>query len=224
MKHLINREDYIKEYLRVVNTEMLADNDPRLESGDGVYEGLLGTLFGGLKMLLKKDWENIKCKNSSVLKYLQDIDKSLEGFTLTKMQFSAECNTIRQNIADYFNDILDYKLAQIEKEEDPDKFLKKENKEKEENEDEKGVAKNLNLKDKTLLDSINKYKSNINTACKPSPKLREYADQMLNSVEVFVNDVVLAELEKKGADKAKLEEERKKMEEKQKELDAIRKK
>ena len=224
MKHLINREDYIKEYLRIVNKEMLVDNEPRLESGDEVYEGLLGTLFGGLKMLLKKDWDNIKCKNSSVLKYLQDIDKSLEGFTLTKMQFSAECNTIRQNIADYFNDILDYKLAQIEKEEDPDKFLKKENKEKEENEDEKGVAKNLNLKDKTLLDSINKYKSNINTACKPSPKLREYADQMLNSVEVFINDVVLAELEKKGADKAKLEEERKKMEEKQKELDAIRKK
>ena len=82
----------------------------------------------------------------------------------------------------------------------------------------------MNLKDKTLLDSLKKYKDNIATACKASPKLREYADQMLNTVEVFVNDVVLAELEKKGLEKAKLEKERKKLEEKQKKLDAIRKK
>ena len=215
MKHLINREEYIKEHLRISN---IIKNDNEL------YEGLLSTVFGGLKMLLKKDWVNIKCKNPSVLEHLKAIDKSLEGFIMTKMQFSGECTTIRQNIANYFNDILDYKLSQIEKEEDPDKFLKKEEKEKEENKDAKGVAKKLNLKDKTLLDSLDKYKSNINIACKPSPKLREYADQMLNSVEVFVNDIVLAELEKKGVDKAKLEEERKKMEEKQKELDAIRKK
>ena len=215
MKHLINREDYIREYLRISDS---------IENENELYEGLLSTVFGGLKMLFKKDWANIKCKNPSVLEHLKAIDKSLEGFTMTKMQFSGECTTIRQNIADYFNDILEYKLAQIEKEEDPNKFLKKEEKEKEENKDAKGVAKNLNIKDKTLLDSLDKYKSNINTACKPSPKLREYADQMLNSVEVFVNDIVLAELEKKGADKAKLEEERKKMEEKQKELDAIRKK
>lgn len=224
MKHLINRENYIREYLRVANKEMIVDNDPRLESGDKVYEGLLGTLFGGLKMLLKRDWANIKCKNSSVLKYLQEIDKSLEGFTMTKMQFSGECTTIRQNIANYFNDILEYKLAQIEKEEEPDKFLKKEKKEKEENKEAKGVAKDLNLKDKTLLDSIDKYKANINTACKPSPKLREYADLMLNSVETFVNDIILAELEKKGVDKKKLEEENKKNEEDKKRMREERKK
>ena len=215
MKHLINREDYIKEYLRISNS---------IENDNELFEGLLSTVFGGLKMLFKKDWANIKCKNPSVLEHLKAIDKSLEGFTMTKMQFSGECTTIRQNIADYFNDILEYKLAQIEKEEDPDKFLKKEKKEKEENKEAKGVAKNLNLKDKTLLDSLDKYKSNINTACKPSPKLREYADQMLNSVEVFVNDIVLAELEKKGLDKAKLEEENKKNEEEKKRLKEIRKK
>ena len=215
MKHLINREDYIKEYLRISNS---------IENDNELYEGLLSTVFGGLKMLFKKDWANIKCKNPSVLEHLKAIDKSLEGFTMTKMQFSGECTTIRQNIADYFNDILEYKLAQIEKEEDPNKFLKKEEKEKEENKDAKGVAKNLNIKDKTLLDSLDKYKSNINTACKPSPKLREYADQMLNSVEVFVNDIVLAELEKKGLDKAKLEEEKKKNDERKAELEEIRKK
>jgi hypothetical protein len=215
MKHLINREDYIKEYLHISNI---------IENENELYEGLLSTVFGGLKMLFKKDWANIKCKNPSVLEHLKAIDKSLGGYTMMKMQFSGECTTIRQNIADYFNDILEYKLAQIEKEEDPNKFLKKEKKEKEENKEAKGVAKNLNLKDKTLLDSLDKYKSNINIACKASPKLREYADQMLNTVEVFVNDIVLAELEKKGADKAKLEEEKKKMEERQKELDAIRKK
>lgn len=215
MKHLINREEYIKEYLRISNS---------IENDNELYEGLLSTLFGGLKMLFKKDWANIKCKNPSVLKHLQEIDKSLGGYTMTKMQFSGECTTIRQNIADYFNDILEYKLAQIEKEEDPNKFLKKEEKEKEENKDAKGVAKNLNIKDKTLLDSLDKYKSNINTACKPSPKLREYADQMLNSVEVFVNDIVLAELEKKGLDKAKAEEERKKIEEEEKKLEEIRSK
>ena len=216
MKHLINREDYIREYLRISD---------KIENENELYEGLLGTLFGGLKMLFKKDWANIKCKNPSVLKHLQAIDKSLGGYTMTKMQFSGECTTIRQNIADYFNDILEYKLAQVEKEEDPDKFLKKENKEREdENNEEEGVAKKLNLKDKTLLDSLSKYKSNINTACKASPKLREYADQMLNSVEVFVNDIILTELEKKGLDKAKAEEERKKIEEEEKRLDAIRSK
>ena len=214
MKHLINREDYIREYLRISDS---------IENENELYEGLLSTLFGGLKMLFKKDWANIKCKNPSVLKHLQEIDKSLGGYTMTKMEFYNECNTIRQNVADYFNDILEYKLSQVEKEDDPDKFLEKENKEKEESEEE-GVAKKLNLKDETLLDSIKKYKENISTACKPSPKLREYADQMLNSVEVFVNDIVIAELEKKGLDKAKAEEERKKIEEEEKKLEEIRSK
>ena len=214
MKHLINREDYIREYLRISDS---------IENENELYEGLLSTLFGGLKMLLKKDWENIKCKNPSVLKHLQEIDKSLGGYTMTKMQFSGECTTIRQNIADYFNDILEYKLSQVEKEDDPDEFLKKENKEKEDSK-KKGIAKKLNLKDKTLLDSLDKYKSNINTACKPSSKLREYADMMLNSVEVFVNDIILAELEKKGLEKAKSEEERKKLEEEKAKLDAIQSK
>ena len=217
MKHLINREEYINEYLRIIKS---VEN----ENSDELYEGLLSTVFGGLKMLFNRDWANIKCKNPSVLDHLKAIDKNLTGYTMMKMQFSGECATIRQNIADYFNDILDYKLSQIEKEEDPDKFLKKEKKEKEENTDTKGVAKKLNLKDKTLLDSLSKYKSNINDACKKSPKLREYADQMLNSVEIFVNDIVLAELEKRGVDKAKLEEEKKRLEEEKKKLDAVRKK
>jgi hypothetical protein len=219
MRHLISREDYIKEYLRISNQELLTNNN-QIDSENELYEGLLGTLFGGLKMLFKRDWASIKCKNPNVLKHLQAIDKSLAGYTMVKMEFSNECQNIRQNIADYFNDILDYKLEQIEKEEDPDKFLEKENKEKEDSKEE-GVAKKLNLKDETLLDSLDKYKSNINTACKPSPKLREYADQMLNSVEVFVNDIVLAELEKKGLEKAKLEEETKKNDERKKELKKI---
>ena len=214
MKHLINREDYIREYLRI---------ERNIEDDNKLNEGLIGTLFGGLKMLLKKDWENIKCKNPSVLKHLQAIDKSLGGYTMTKMEFSGECTTIRQNIADYFNDILDYKLGQIEKEENPEKFLKQENKEKEDSKEE-GVAKHLNLKDKTLLDSIKKYKENISTACKPSPKLREYADMMLNSIEIFVNDIILAELEKKGLEKAKIEEEEKKNEEKRRKLEEEQKK
>lgn len=214
MKHLISREDYIKEYLRV---------SKNIESNDELNEGLIGTLFGGLKMLLKKDWENVKCKNPSVLDHLKAIDKNLGGYTMTKMEFSGECDTIRQNVADYFNDILDYKLGEIEKEEKPEKFLEKENKEKEENEEE-GVAKTLNLKDKTLLDSIKKYKENISIACKPSPKLREYADMMLNSIEIFVNDIIIAELEKKGLEKAKIEEENKKNEEARKKLEEEQKK
>ena len=216
MKHLINREDYINEYIRVkINNE---------ENQNELYEGLLSTVFGGLKMLLKKDWANIKCKNPSVLEYLKEIDKNLSGYTMTKMRFFSECQNIRQNIADYFNDILDYKLAQIEKEDDANKFIEKENKEKEENKESKGVEKKLNLKDKTLLDSIKKYKDNISTKCKVDPKLREYADQFLNSVELFVNNIVLNELEKKGADKKKLEEKRKKLEEERKKLEEERKK
>ena len=106
MKHLINREDYICEYLRV---------SKEIEKENELDEGLLSTVFGGLKMLLKKDWANVKCKNPSVLAYLKDIDKSLGGFTMTKMQFSGECQTIRQNVADYFSDILNYKLNDLEK-------------------------------------------------------------------------------------------------------------
>ena len=214
MKHLINREDYINEHLR-----FNINND-----NNKLNEGLLGTIFGGLKMLLKKDWDNIKCKNPSVLKYLQDIDKNLTGYTMIKMQFSKECKTIRQNVADFFNDILDYKLSQIEKEDDPNEFLKKENKESEENKDAKGIEKTLNLKDKILLDSINKYKDNIRSSCKENPKIREYAYQMLNSVELFVNNVVLSELEKKGLEKETLDKKRKEMEDKKKELESIRQK
>ena len=213
MKHLISREDYINEYLHI-SKDIKNENE--------LYEGLLSTVFGGLKMLFKKDWANIKCKNPTVLTYLKEIDKSLSGYTMTKMQFSAECNNIRQNIADYFNDILDYKLLQIEKEENAEKYLENEDKEIEENTENKGVAKYLNIKDKTLLDSLKKYKENISTSCKKSSKLKEYADQMLNSVVVFVNDIVIKELEKKGVDKSKLDEKKKKLEEEEKKLKETR--
>ena len=216
MKHLINRGDYIKEYLRINNyTEI----ESEVKNENELFEGLLSSLFGGLNMLFKKDWANIKCKNPSVLKHLKEIDKKLAGYTMMKMQYSSECQNIRQNIADYFNDILDYKLLQVEKENDPDKFIEKENTEKEENTESNKVSRMLNLKDKTLLDSLKKYKDNIATQCKPNPKLREYADQMLNSVVTFVNDVILAELEKKGVDKSKLEDNKKKLEEETKRLE-----
>ena len=223
MKHLINREEYIKEYLRVSNIENNNDNM--------LYESLLSTVFGGLKMLFKKDWENIRCKNPSILDYLKEIDKSLSGYTMVKMEFSNECNNIRQNIADYYNDILDYKLLQLEKEENAEKFLENEKNEtedieKNEKDDKRvdAVGKILNIKDKTLLDSLKKYVENIKTNSSKSPKLKEYADQMLNAVIVTVNDIILKELEKKGVDKAKLEEERKKLEEEKKHLEEVRKK
>jgi hypothetical protein len=218
MKHLISREDYIKEYLRISNYIDNVENVDNKNENE-LYEGLLSSLFGGLKMLFKKDWANIKCKNPSVLEHLKEIDKKLAGYTMVKMQYSSECQNIRQNIADYFNDILEYKLLQIEKEEDPDKFIEKENKESEENKEGNKIARLLNIKDKTLLDSLKKYKDNIATYCKANPKLREYADQMLNSVVTFVNDIVLAELEKKGVDKSKLEDEKKKLEEEIKRLE-----
>lgn len=194
MKHLISREKYICEYLR--------DSE---EVENELYEGLLSNVFGRLKTLLKRDWAGVKCKNPSVLKHLQEIDKGLNGYTMVKMQFPNECVTIRQNIADYFNDFLDYKLTQVEKEDDFDKILD----EMDYGDDKSG----LDIKDKTLLDSIDKYKANINNACKVSSKLKEYANQMLNTIDIFVNNVVLSELEKKGADKAKLEEEAKRIEE-----------
>lgn len=218
MRHLINREDYIKEYLRISN----------IKNENELYEGLLSTVFGGLKMLFKKDWENIKCKNPSVLDHLKEIDKSLSGYTMIKMEFSNECNNIRQNIADYYNDILEYKLLQLEKEENAEKFLENEkmdyeSDEKNENEVD-SVGKILNIKDKTLMDSLKKYVENIKTNTSKSPKLKEYADQMLNAVIVTVNDIILNELEKKGVDKAKLEEKRKKLEEEKKHLEEVRKK
>ena len=218
MKHLVNREEYIKEYLRI---------NKNIENNK-LYESLLSAVFGGLKMLFKKDWENIKCKNPSVLEHLKEIDKSLSGYTMAKMEFSGECNNIRQNVADYYNDILEYKLLQLEKEDNAEKFLEKtkmdsENDEK--NEDRvDAVGKVLNIKDKTLLDSLKKYVDNIKTNSSKSPKLKEYADQMLNAVIVTVNDIVLKELEKKGVDKKKLEEKREKLEQEKKHLEEVRKK
>lgn len=228
MKNLIEREDYIIEYLRnsnyIENVENVINNDNEL------YEGLLSTVFGGLKMLFKKDWENIKCKNPSVLDYLKEIDKSLSGYTMTKMEFSNECNIIRQNVADYYNDILEYKLLQLKKEDNLDDYLDKQKMKgievdpDDDKEEVNAVAKVLNLKDKTLMDSLKKYVDNIKTASSASPKLKEYGDQMLNAVIVTVNDIILAELEKKGVDKKKLEEKREKLEEERKHLEEVRKK
>jgi inhibitor of KinA sporulation pathway (predicted exonuclease) len=218
MRHLINREEYINEYLRIHNTE----NDNKL------YESLLSAVFGGLKMLFKKDWENIRCKNPSVLEYLKEVDKSLSGYTMVKMEFSSECNNIRQNVADYYNDILEYKLLQLEKEDNAEKFLEKQKMDSENDEKNEdrvdAVGKVLNIKDKTLLDSLKKYVDNIKTNSSKSPKLKEYADQMLNAVIVTVNDIILKELEKKGVDKAKLEEKREKLEQERKHLEEVRKK
>lgn len=218
MRHLINREEYINEYLRINNTE----NDNKL------YESLLSAVFGGLKMLFKKDWENIRCKNPSVLEYLKEVDKSLSGYTMVKMEFSSECNNIRQNVADYYNDILEYKLLQLEKEDNAEKFLEKQKMDSENDEKNEdrvdSVGKVLNIKDKTLLDSLKKYVDNIKTNSSKSPKLKEYADQMLNAVIVTVNDIILKELEKKGVDKTKLEEKREKLEQERKHLEEVRKK
>ena len=228
MKNLIEREDYIREHLRISNyienVENVKNNDNEL------YEGLLSTVFGGLKMLFKKDWENIKCKNPSVLDHLKEIDKSLSGYTMTKMEFSNECNIIRQNVADYYNDILEYKLLQLEKEDNLDDYLDKQKMKgievdsDDDKEEVNAVAKVLNLKDKTLKDSLKKYVDNIKTASSASPKLKEYGDQMLNAVIVTVNDIILSELEKKGVDKKKLEEKREKLEEERKHLEEVRKK
>ena len=222
MKHLINREEYIKEYLRISNYIDNVDNDNEL------YESLLSTVCGGLKMLFKKDWENIKCKNPSILEYLKEVDKSLQGYTMVKMEFSNECNNIRQNVADYYNDILEYKLLQLEKEENADEFLEKQKMDSESDDKKEdkvdAVGKILNIKDKTLIDSLKKYVDNIKSNTSKSPKLKEYADQMLNAVIVTVNDIILKELEKKGVDKKKLEKKREKLEEEKKHLEEIRKK
>ena len=59
------------------------------------------------------------------------------------------------------------------------------------------VGKILNIKDKTLMDSLKKYVENIKNNTSKSPKLKEYADQMLNAVIITVNDIILNELEKK---------------------------
>ena len=217
MKHLLKREDYIREHIHINNTKNIGKQNE-------LYEGLLSSIFGGLKMLLKKDWENIKCKNPTVLEYLKEIDKSLNGYTMIKMQYSNECVSIRQNVADYFNDILDYKLSQIEdieNKDDANEFIERENVE---NKEHKGVEKILNIKDDTILDNIKSYKENISTLCKVNSKLREYADQLLNSVTVFVNDIIIKELEKKGVDRAKIDKKRKKLEEEEKRLEEIRKK
>lgn len=219
MKHLLSREDYITEYLRVSRN---------VEQDNELYEGLLGALFGGFKMLFKKEWNNIKCKNPSVLPHLQDIDKSLGGYTMTKMQYSGECQTIRQNIANYFSDIIEFKLKQLEETGDPNKYLEKEKKEKEkkekENQEVKSVEEEIGVRDKTVLDTLKKYKENIKVACSKSPKLREWADQLLNSVEIFVNDIIIAELDKKGVEKEKLEAEKKRLAEERKKLAEERKK
>ena len=215
LKNLVSREDYIKEYLHI---------DRNIENRDEIYEGLLSTMFGGLKMLFKRDWANIKCKNPSVIEYLKEIDQSLSGYMMVKMQYSNECKTIRQNIANYFSDILEYKLKQIGKSDNIDGLIESENGEKKKNSSRKTVANKLNIKDKTVLDSLDKYKENIKIACRDSSKLTEYAEQMLNSVIIFVNDVFLNELEKKGVEKEKIEEERKKNEEEMKRLKEIRQK
>ena len=69
----------------------------------------------------------------------------------------------------------------------------------------------MNIKDDKLKENLKKYKENIKSVCRKSPKLQEYADQLLNSVTVIVNDIILNELEKRGVDKRKLEEKRKKL-------------
>lgn len=213
MKHLVEREYYISEYFR---------NNVKKENT--LYEGLISTLFGGIKMLFKKDWDSVKCKNPTILEYLKSIDKNLIGYTFTKMQFSSECNNIRQNVADYFNDILDYKLLQIKKEENINKFIEQENLENEDEIENIDINKYLNLKDNTLLDSLKKYKENISSVCKQNRRLREYADQLLNSVVVFVNDIIIKELEQKDIDKSKLDEKKKKLKEEREKFKEIRNK
>lgn len=223
--YIKSRDEFIKEEYSKVNQEELNEG-----------------IFDFFKTLMKKEWTEIKSKNSNIKQKLEEADRTLNGFTLMKMKNAGTCKDIRQALCDFANTLWEYKSNELEDGKKLQSMLmglkdKEEITDKEEEDLKKAgevskYLKQFDIKDKTLADNLKNYEKKISELCQKNPDLIRWSDLLKNDIRNIVNNMIVDEYEKlkkdnekakKAIEKAKEkikkqeEEQKKKEEEKSKE-------
>jgi len=210
MSKILTRDEFINE----IYSPMKEEKEYR--ELQKVNEGLLKNLFGMVKNMFKKDWENVKGDNSIIQAY-KEMDDKLTGFTTMKMSKRDQCNKIRQELVDFACDWYDYKM----------------NKSKDSGDDPK-IAKSMKFKDDTLRENLEKCQKKIKEIAGEDNQMITWANTLMDDMKSIINKVILSdiedeetkkEIEKQNAEELKKQEViNKKMEEFQKtQLDEIEK-
>lgn len=179
---IVNREEFGKEANKYVR-------------GEEVNEGLLQFL----KSFLKKDWQDIKSKNSLLKDELEKIDGKLEGFTIVKRSNFDACTRYRQALCDFANDLLDGKLEELEKNNSLKKVVmgisddedKMKSKLKNSPELESIIGRN-SIRDKSLNDKLNDSANALDEIVKSTPQIAQWASAMKRSVKNLINDIIIS--------------------------------
>ena len=169
-------------------------------------------IFDFFNTLMKKEWNNIKSKNEDIKKKLEEVDRSLKGFTVIKMKKSGECAEIRQLLCDFANTLWESKEKEFEDDMKLQKMLMGlKDKDKVSNEDEEAVKnsgkvsdymKTYNIKDKALADKLKNIESRINETCKGDPDLSRWTRILKLEIRNIINDLIINRYDKEeGNDK-----------------------
>lgn len=162
-------------------------------SDESLNEGLLDFL----KTLASKEWDSVKSKNKNIKTGLETADKNLKGFTLAKLKNASACDGIRQALCDYGNALWDSKQESL----DDGKKIKRLQMGLEEPEVDVKVKKELNIKDKTLKDSLSQFENKIGELCDGDPKLKKWSNLLKYEIRNIVNKMIIDAYEKNASKK-----------------------
>ena len=187
--HILKRDAYISE---------VYSHKDKNEINEGIFDFF--------KTLMKKEWQDVKSKDTNIKTKLEEVDKGLNGFTLIKMKKAGACATIRQSLADFANTLWDAKQKELDDGNKLQRMLmglkdKEEisDKEKEQIEKAGNVSKfmrQFDIKDKALVDKLKNYEKKITEVCQGDPDLTRWSNILKDEIRNIVNDMVIAEYEK----------------------------
>ena len=95
--HILKRDAYISE---------VYSHKDKNEINEGIFDFF--------KTLMKKEWQDVKSKDTNIKTKLEEVDRGLNGFTLIKMKKAGACATIRQSLADFANTLWDAKQKELD--------------------------------------------------------------------------------------------------------------
>lgn len=181
MNMILNRDEFVLEI-------------DKFNRGDEVNEGL----FQFLKSFFKRDWKDIKSNNVALKNALEDIDKSLDGFTVLKRSNYDACSQFRQALCDFANDLLDGKLEELEDGKslkkvvmgvgsDEDKMKTKMN----QSEELTSILGKNSIKSKSLREKLQDSAEAVDNVIKSNIAIAPWANAMKRSVKNLINDIII---------------------------------
>lgn len=161
-------------------------------------------IFDYFKVLAKKEWKSIKSKDATILKKLEDADRSLNGFTLAKLKNAGACVSIRQALCDFANTLWEYKKNELESgKKGIKKILMSISAKGSASEDDKTEIKNFeditdymkkfDIKDKTLKDTLKNLEAKLSELCDGNGDLIKWSNMLKLEIRNIINGMIIDE-------------------------------